>query len=127
MSTPTPLYQYLIVQKKHQEQLSSDMPPRDFVKQYLFHRACIAVYGIDVGDVAIWVRDDVGGWVGLHGTRQEYSLSPQPDDEINEPKIKRGSRRRKEADHGRPPKYEHIALAREKAMRKQNGSTLTKK
>lgn len=47
--------------KKHQEQLSSDMPPSDLVKHYLFHRACIAVYGIDVGDVAIWMRDDAGG------------------------------------------------------------------
>lgn len=65
--------------------------------------------------------------MGLYGTRQEYSLSPQPDDEIDEPKKKRGSRRRKKADHGRPVKYENIALAREKAMRKQNGSTLTKK
>ncbi|MHB1681933.1 MAG: hypothetical protein ACYCYO_03780 [Bacilli bacterium] len=75
------LHRYMVVRLSHQEEITSELPPKEFLEQLRYHRAYVETCGITVLEAAIWWHEDSGKWVGLYGTKQKESLFPLPDEE----------------------------------------------
>ena len=62
------------------EEITSELPPKEFVRQLRYHRAYLETCGFSVQEAAIWWDQNGDKWVGVYGTEQEESLFPMPDE-----------------------------------------------